>query len=158
MNNKGFVFIETIIVICVLTISLMSLYANYNKIISNTKELNTFDTTEYNYKTYFLKKKYMSDSDFNSSDPPCKSIPNPFALDASDNTEIKICKLTDVSSYIDDADDANDYLKKFDAYIIDYLNSKDFNSNNDNIFLVEYKKKDINYDDLYITYISSLTY
>ena len=152
MNNKGFVFIETIIVICVLTISLMSLYANYNKIISNTKELNTFDTTEYNYKTYFLKKKYMSDSDFNSSDPPCKSIPNPFALDASDTSNIKICKLTNVSSYTDDD------LKKFDAYIIDYLNSKDFNSDNDNIFLVEYKKKDINYDDLYITYISSLTY
>lgn len=152
MNNKGFVFIETIIVICVLTISLMSLYANYNKIISNTKELNTFDTTEYNYKTYFLKKKYMSDSDFNSSDPPCKSIPNPFALDASDTSNIKICKLTNVSSYTEDD------LKKFDAYIIDYLNSKDFNSDNDNIFLVEYKKKDINYDDLYITYISSLTY
>ena len=152
MNNKVFVFIETIIVICVLTISLMSLYANYNKIISNTKELNTFDTTEYNYKTYFLKKKYMSDSDFNSSDPPCKSIPNPFALDASDTSNIKICKLTNVSSYTDDD------LKKFDAYIIDYLNSKDFNSDNDNIFLVEYKKKDINYDDLYITYISSLTY
>ena len=153
MNNKGFVFIETIIVICVLTISLMSLYANYNKIISNTKELNTFDTTEYNYKTYFLKKKYMSDSYFTvSTNPPCKSISNPFALDASDTSTIKICKLTDVSSYPEDK------LKKLDAYIIDYLNSKDFNINNYNIFLVEYKKKDINYDDLYVTYISSLTY
>ena len=123
--KKGFVFIETIIVITILTVGLMSLYANYSKIISNTKEFNTFDTAEYNYKTYFLKQIYFG----SVSENACTSKSSPF----SDDSTVKICRLKDVSTntYI------NSNKTKLDAYIIDYIRNNDFHPNNDKIFLVE---------------------
>lgn len=146
--KKGFVFIETIIVVCILTVSLISLYANYSKIISNTKELNTFDTAEYNYKTYFLKQKYLNKI---TDDNTCVTYTNsPFSEDA--NKTIKVCKLTSVFTQGDYSNYNN-----IDAYIIDYLNNQDFTKKNDNIFLVKYKKKDKQTGE-YFTYISSLNY
>ena len=38
MNNKGFVFIETIIVTVVLTTTLIFLYSNFNKNLNNEKK------------------------------------------------------------------------------------------------------------------------
>ncbi len=141
MNKRGFVFIETIIVVCVLTISLMTLYANYSKIMANTKELNTFDTTEYNYKTYFIKKMIKNNKIIFTNNHPCLTS-NIF--DAQ-----KICKINTKIN--------NSTKKKFDAYIIDYLNNQQFDEKASKIVLVEYKKQDSNDDDLQLTYISSLT-
>lgn len=146
--KKGFVFIETIIVITILTVGLMSLYANYSKIISNTKEFNTFDTAEYNYKTYFLKQKYANYITVNT----CQKYTNvPFSDDASKT--VKICKFEDVF-------DEPDYtaFSNIDAYIIDYINNNDLHENNDDLFLVEYKKEDKQNPGNYLTYISSLNY
>lgn len=161
--KKGFVFIETIIVITILTVGLISLYANYSKILSNTKEFNTFDTAEYNYKTYNLKRKYIDEQlkDYKSVEINDKNkcyIVNSIYSDTniaaeSTSKQVKVCLLESVSS--------NDYIQdnknQLDAYIIDYLNNKDWNTNNDNIFLVEYKKKDKQTNE-YFTYISSLNY
>lgn len=148
MNKKGFIFVETIIVICVLTVGLISLYANYSKILSNVKELNTFDTTEYNYKTFFLKGQT-----FNSvNDNECIIWSSSF----SDSRNVKICKLKNVSAdgYIENPN----ISEILDAYIIDYLNSQDLNSANDDLFLAVYKKKDKQNPEEYLTYISSLNY
>lgn len=174
--KKGFIFIETIIVICVLTVGLMSLYKNYSTILVNTKEQNTFDTSEYNYKTYFLKKLYLKgnalqigEDTYNnpiylsktSEKEKCYTTTSPF----SDNSEAKICLLTNIT----DSGTIYDYLnktladgtkqrEKFDAYIIDYLLSQDFNEKNDDIFLVKYKKNDKQNKQEYFTYVSSLNY
>ena len=156
--KNGFVFIETIIVICVLTVSLMSLYANYSKILGNVKELNTFDTTEYNYKTYFLKNKFGSvtsvvddsGSTVNFNANTCVTIQANF----SDNGIVKMCKFDSVSSI--DFIASNKSI--MDAYIIDYLNSQEFDETNDNLFLVEYKKEDKQNAGEYFTYISALNY
>lgn len=169
--KKGFVFIETIIVVCILTVSLISLYANYSKIIANTKELNIFDTAEYNYKTYFLKQQYNAGTltgytlsgnsiisiTSSSTKNTCYVVNSPFSekkiKTTSLNNQVKVCLLLDVS--------ATNYVKNnktnFDAYIIDYLNTQDFHTNNDDIFLVEYKKADKQNGE-YFTYISSLNY
>jgi len=155
--KKGFVFIETIIVVCILTVSLISLYANYSKIIANTKELNTFDTAEYNYKTYYLKKMYSNSTLINEN--RCTSdIQTPF----SDSGYVKICKFTNVFFKLDYLSNSDGYTSyngnaNVDAYIIDYLNTQDWTQNNDNIFLVEYKKEDKQTGE-YFTYISSLNY
>jgi len=155
--KKGFVFIETIIVVTILTVALMSIYANYSKIISNTKEFNTFDTAEYNYKTYHLSGTYISELNKNS----CVVFNDvPF----SDTNKIKACRLDDVFykiNYLEDEyHDGKTYPKYqgIDAYIIDYLNNQDWNENNDDIFLVEYKKEDKQNPGEYLTYISSLNY
>ena len=157
--KKGFIFIETIIVVTILTVALMSIYANYSKIISNTKEFNTFDTAEYNYKTAELKKLYNNGEIEGLIENGCKKIDTIL----SDNKEIKVCLLNNVFHKIeytkDETHDGNIYpkYKNIDAYIIDYLNNQDWTEYNDNIFLVEYKKKDILTDE-YLTYISSLNY
>ena len=45
-NNKGFVLMETIIVMSVLSVALMTLYSSYVKIMANTKAKNFYDTPE----------------------------------------------------------------------------------------------------------------
>ena len=164
-TKKGFIFIETIIVICVLTVSLMSLYNNYSKLMTNTKELNTFDTTEYNYKTYFLKK----DSYFKEgiTENTCSSDTSILPSIEGEKV-VKICKLKDLVSKTDNENNPldtvekyleyNDNYEMFDAYTIDYLLNLDLTEKNDDIILVVYKKEDKLNDGEYLTYISSLNY
>lgn len=45
-NNKGFVLMETIIVMSVLSLALMTLYSSYVKIMTNSKAKNFYDTPE----------------------------------------------------------------------------------------------------------------
>lgn len=45
-NNKGFVLMETIIVMSVLSVALMTLYSSYVKIMANSKAKNFYDTPE----------------------------------------------------------------------------------------------------------------
>lgn len=186
LKKEGFIFIETIIVICILTIALMSLYNNYSKIITNTRELNTFDTTEYNYKTYFLKEIYdgnrgkygysdnyyqIHDSDLEDGGGniesgklsyylnECKKISTTLPENAASNPDLKITDATKIC-FLKDITTLTNYnsIKNIDAYIIDYLASQDLNSKNDSLFLVEYKKADKTNSGEYLTYISSLTF
>ena len=156
INKKGFIFIETIIVVCILTVALMSLYGNYSKIMANTKELNTFDVSEYNYKTYFLKSKFLNNSSLTTTNPCITET----SINFSDNNKVKICKLSNITN--NGTRSIKQYLSanysKFDAYIIDYLNKIDLNQYNDNLFIVEYKKTDKQNTSEYLTYVSSLNY
>lgn len=54
-KKNGFVFMETIVVVSVLSITLMILFASYSYILRKSRERNTFDTTETIYKTYYVK-------------------------------------------------------------------------------------------------------
>lgn len=54
INKKGFVMIETIIVITILSVGLISLYSSYSVILSRAKVKNTYDNVEYIYKAYFV--------------------------------------------------------------------------------------------------------
>ena len=47
---------ETIVVIVVISVALLSLFASYNKILSKVKSENKYDTSEYIYMTYYIKK------------------------------------------------------------------------------------------------------
>lgn len=162
MKNKGFIFIETIIVVCVLTVALMSIYNNYSKIITNTKELNTFDTAEHNYKTYFLMKKYPPTHSGLTTNQ-CADISSNF----SDDENVKICLLNNITNngtktikqYLNTTlSDGSKQYTKLDAYIIDYLLNQDLTANNDNLYLVKYKKQDKLNSSVNYTYISSLNY
>ena len=169
--KKGFIFIETIIVVTILTVALMSIYANYSKIISNTKELNTFDTTEYNYKTYFLKQKYengtLRDKNnlniLNAQKNKCYDVKTIFSDSiGSNDKKVKVCILENIVSSTTLEEYIDTHKSKFDAYIIDYLLSQDLTPEKDNLFLVEYKKLDLvtfyetNEKQQLLTYISSL--
>ena len=56
MRKNGFVFIETVLVICILSVTLLILYSSYAHILRVTRQKSTFDTTDSIYTTYYVKK------------------------------------------------------------------------------------------------------
>lgn len=54
-NKKGFVFVETIITVVVLTTSLLYLYSSYSSIINNEEERLYYDNPAYIYKTNYVR-------------------------------------------------------------------------------------------------------
>lgn len=52
--KKGFVLLETIIVISIICVILIGLYGGYSRIILNAKTKSTYDNTEYIYKTKLI--------------------------------------------------------------------------------------------------------
>ena len=63
MKNKGFVLVETIVVILVLCVLLIMLYGGYMNVISAVQRKSYYDNTEYIYKTN-LVKEYLESSNF----------------------------------------------------------------------------------------------
>lgn len=60
MNKKGFVFLETIITIVVLATTLIFLYSNFNKVLTNEKERLYYDDTAYLYKTIMIRDALLN--------------------------------------------------------------------------------------------------
>jgi len=97
-NNKGFVMLETIIVLSVLCIILISLYGGYVSLIKNAKSTMYYDNTEYLYKTYilgkYLQKNVIGEGSYacaNCTQPytycktkshPCESIEAPYYIES----------------------------------------------------------------------------
>lgn len=57
MNKNGFVFVETIIAIIVLSSSLLLLYTSFAKILQSEKTRTNYDDIAYIYRTYYIKNK-----------------------------------------------------------------------------------------------------
>ena len=54
-NKKGFVFIETIVTIVVLAVSLLYVYSGFNNILIKEKTRVHYDDVAYIYRTYYVK-------------------------------------------------------------------------------------------------------
>lgn len=59
-KKKGFVFVETLIVVAVLTASLLMLYSTYSAIIQREKTRIKYNDSVYLYRTYYLEKFFRS--------------------------------------------------------------------------------------------------
>lgn len=59
-NKKGFIFIETIVVIAVLITSLLYLYSSYISLTNHEKERLLYDDVSYLYRAYYVKKYFSS--------------------------------------------------------------------------------------------------
>lgn len=69
-KNNGFVFMETLVVMSVLSITLMMLFASYSYILRKSRERATFDTTETIYKSYYIKQiidEYVGEESYGTS-------------------------------------------------------------------------------------------
>ncbi len=55
-NQKGFVFVETLIVVAILTASLLMLYSTYSAIIRKEKTRVKYNDSVYLYRTYYFEK------------------------------------------------------------------------------------------------------
>ena len=57
MKKNGFVFVETIVAIVVLTSSLLLLYSSFNKILQSEKTRVYHDDVAYLYRSYYIKEQ-----------------------------------------------------------------------------------------------------
>ena len=57
MKKNGFVFVETIVAIVILTSSLLLLYSTFNKVLQSEKTRVYYDDVTYIYRTYYLKNR-----------------------------------------------------------------------------------------------------
>ena len=162
LKNKGFVLMEAFVVIVVISISLLTLFASYNKILSKLKEENKYDLTEYLYKTYYIREHLRDSSKCNSvtvysiGDPSVTVSPknylNQGCSSSSNYVSNKFSSFGVKRVYILDninGTQTNDNLKHFDAYMIDYIRQLDVDDNQ-SLIIVEYSKtaRDINYNPL----------
>lgn len=158
MKNKGFVLMETIVVIVVISVSLLTIFSSYNKILRKVKTENKYDTSEYIYMTEHIKK-YMKENSIGGVTDifPCDidettgditscdelTVPN-YLDDIPDDTISnfnvkKIHILSDINNFDKKMLDGTKNSEKFDAYMIDYIRKLDVGVN-DKLIIVEYQR------------------
>lgn len=185
MKNKGFVLMETIVVIVVISVALLTIFSSYNKILRKVKSENKYDTSEYIYMTEYIKK-YMKDNGIGSAldifpctmdgagnVTSCSTFTVTNYLDAL-NTSVptisrfdvkKIHILTNINKFDKTLDNGKKNSEYFDAYMIDYIRKLDV-GDSDELIIVEFgrpilktdgeQKKDSLGNYLFETYIASL--
>lgn len=69
-HTKGFIFLETIVVMTVLTTSLILIYSSFNSVVVQEKRRRHYNNSEYVYKSYavldFLKDNVTFQNDYNA--------------------------------------------------------------------------------------------
>lgn len=168
-QRNGFVFMETIVVIAVLSITLLLLFGSYSYILRKSRSKNTFDTTESIYKTYYVKQLIDNyKKEYNRTGKGVEVYINDHLSSGSECTKQTyggyysfICDLSSDSynGYLSQAKKAfevdkfyylnpkqvvfsassNEWLNKFDATTIDYIRSISA-SFDKYILIVKYKK------------------
>ena len=69
MKNKGFVLIETMIIICVLCVGLLSIYKSYSSVVAKINNDDVNKTFENNYKAKYIAEKVLwNDEDIENYD------------------------------------------------------------------------------------------
>lgn len=168
MKNKGFVLMETIVVIVVISVALLTIFSSYNKILRKVKSENKYDTSEYIYMTNYIKEylqeptkciypliayDIMPTSNFDFPDHYEKdSCGIKTALNNTGFQVKKIYILTNVNKFDNTLDNGKKNSEYFDAYMIDYIRKLDV-GNMDELIIVEYGRNAIDNDgnDIYTT-------
>ena len=159
MRKNGFVFIETVLVICILSVTLLILYSSYAHILRVTRQKSTFDTTDSIYTTYYVKKIIdayngpdVSFDQFFNTNGYCSHINDNsgYMCDISQipDTETQLYQLKSIydvdklyylsPSNILTNENKTNYLMEVDATTIDYIKSLGVGVT-DNILIVKYK-------------------
>ena len=167
MNKKAFVLMETIVVILVISIALLTIFASYSKILTKVKTENKYDTSEYIYMTKYVRDylkdtactkvddgtgnlidviyQMGTDATSSSSNNRKKELKN-FKEESCDfSTNTFSIKGIYLLQYLNDTDITNEFdtnnkdLIKFNANMIDYIRKLDV-GNNDIILVVEYSR------------------
>ena len=174
-NKKGFVLIETIVVIVVVSVSLLTLFTSYNKILNNLRKVNKYDLSEHLYKTNYVKN-YIKNNNcsvnvYNLGNSTSNPVDNSsISCNGVNVNLINIFKVFGIKNiyFLSNINGIKTYsnLKYFDAYMVDYIKQLDVDDNS-TLIVVEYEeeKMDSNYNPLKIygtsitlkdTYIASL--
>lgn len=166
-KQNGFVFMETIVVISVLSITLMLLFGSYSYILRKSRSKNTFDTTETMYKTYYVKQvmdNYKREHNLTGNSVQAYinahvggecvaqsySAGTSYICDLSSDSyngyleQVKKAFEVDKIYYLNpkkivNSTDQNAWLNRFDATTIDYVRSISASFDSD-ILIVKFKK------------------
>ena len=136
MNKKAFVLMETIVVIVVISVALLTIFASYNKILSKVKTENKYDTSEYIYMTSYIKD-YLKNKTLNIYDIENGTMLKNYYLDYS--TDLSVFDVKGVYLLTNLNSSSPKKLKVFDAYMIDYIRKLDV-LDDDTILVVEYNR------------------
>ena len=135
MKNKGFVLMETIVVIVIISVTLLTIFSSYNKILSKVKTENKYDTSEYIYMTYHIKK-YLSNKELGAENIDTEDKITNHAIDYDlPNSIFNVKKIYIVTNL----NELENNKEKFDAYMIDYIRKLDV-EDNDKLIIVEYTR------------------
>ena len=147
MKNKGFVLLETVMTICILSVILLTLYASYAFILRQSLSRNTYDLTDSIYEGYYITEvinnRYGNITAFKDSNE-CKNLGKGKVCNIATSTNLKI--LNDVYKvdkiyYINPYEFYKDHdiLVLLDATTIDYIKTIGA-SRNKNMLIIKYKK------------------
>ena len=166
MKKNGFVFLETIVVISVLSITLLLLFSSYSFMLRKSRERDTFDNIDLIYKTYYIKDILDKFKASRAANDPRNSVKyyidintleckqmgtyNSYVCDLSNPSYSGALLSAKVSFEADKiflvnpmellkSSDKNKWLALFDAYTIDYINEFGAAKNKE-IMIVKYKK------------------
>ena len=126
MNKKGFVLMETIVVIVVVSVALLTIFSSYNKILSKLRTENKYDTSEYIYITKYIKD-YMQNNQSSlgiNVDDISANITNYLSkISNSNNLKSlygveKIYLLTNLNEFDKEMTNGKKNSSLFDAYMI----------------------------------------
>lgn len=115
LNKKGFVLMETMIVMTVLSIALIYLYTTYVKVLGSASKVSYYDNVEDMYTAYYASKLYS------------KINNNEISLSSNIITNLDIVNII----YMKDKNDINNLynyeiennILKYDGSTINYINS-----------------------------------
>ena len=165
MDKKGFVLMETIVVIVVISVALLTIFSSYNKILSKVRTENKYDTSEYIYITNYIKKQILKTIQAQDINNNITNILNDTSIASIKNQLTNLYGVKKIY-ILTNLDNFSGNENKFDAYMIDYIRKLDVR-NSDKLIIIEYQreakdegtynpKKDSNGNILYETYIASL--
>lgn len=163
-KQNGYVFMETIVVVAVLSVTLILLFGSYAFILRRSRERNTYDTTEMIYKTYYVKQVIDSYKPSGSAKTGIESFIethpsycnkmgafNSFVCDLNKKgvepnglTQVKEAFEVDKIYFVNPSEVLNSaskesWLNAFDATTIDYIRDLGQGSAS-NLLIVKYKK------------------
>jgi len=168
MNKKGFVLMETIVVIVVISVALLTIFSSYNKILRKTKAENKYDTSEYIYMTEYVKNfiKTKTVEPVSTDIYPCKIEDDNLNCDNDLNVKnyyenVKdlepsivnfningIYIISDINKFDKDVLVSGEHVKNtmfFNANMIDYIRKLDVGET-DELIIVEYNRPAKNWD------------
>ena len=126
MNKKGFVLLETIAVLSIICVTLITLYSGYIRIIKNVKIRNYYDNTEYIYKAKLVGEyisKVVTASEIENVDVYIYCNTQVYSTEANPNPVLTRCNSSNLSYsfMLNEMDVQGVYITKWNTREIDSM-------------------------------------
>ncbi len=108
MNNKGFVFVETIIVTVILTSSLLLLYSTFYNILQSEKTRVYYDDINYIYRSQYLKRELLEL-------PGIEALYSDFT-ESSNREAMRVIGIDNIKNVVSDSKAVDHFMNMYNDY------------------------------------------